>query len=58
MPKDVKVIPTTDISDVRQLILWVGGMPWPKMGASHYHAQIGFPDLGLVRNVLVDVCNG
>ncbi len=26
------------------LIVWVIVIPWPKTGANHYHAQLGFPD--------------
>ena len=33
------------------LIVWAGGMPWPQTGATQYHAQLRFPDKGLV------VCN-
>ncbi len=28
------------------LIVWEGGMPWPKTGATQYHAQLGLPDKG------------
>ena len=35
------------------LLAKVGGMPWPKTGASHYHAQIGLPDKGYAIKVLV-----
>ncbi len=31
-------------------------MPWPKTGATHYHAQLGLPDKGRAIIVLV-VCN-
>ncbi len=32
-------------------------MPWPKTGATQYHAQLGLPDMGLAIKGLV-VCNG
>ncbi len=28
------------------LIVWLGGMPWPKTGATQYHAQLGLPHEG------------
>ncbi len=31
-------------------------MPWPQTGATHYHAQLRFPDKGLTIKGLV-VCN-
>ena len=31
-------------------------MPWPKTGATQYHAQLGLPDKGRAIKVLV-VCN-
>ena len=31
-------------------------MPWPQIGATHYHVQLGLPDKGLAIKVLV-VCN-
>ncbi len=30
-------------------------MPWPKRGATHYHAQLGLPDKGLAIKGLVDI---
>ncbi len=32
------------------------GMPWPKTGATQYHAQLGLPDKGRAIKGLV-VCN-
>ena len=32
------------------------GMPWPKTGATQYHAQLGLPDKGRTIKGLV-VCN-
>ncbi len=29
------------------LIVWVGGMPLPKTGATQYHPQLGLPHKGL-----------
>ncbi len=34
----------------------VGGMPWPKTGATQYHAQLGLPDKGRAIKGMV-VCN-
>ena len=34
----------------------MGGIPWPKTGATHYHAQLGLPDKGRAIKGLV-VCN-
>ncbi len=31
-------------------------MPWPKTGATQYHAQLGLPDIGRAIKGLV-VCN-
>ncbi len=28
------------------LIIWVGVMPGQQTGATHYHAQLGFPEKG------------
>ena len=33
-----------------------GGMPWPRTGATQYHAQFGLPDKSRVIKGLV-VCN-
>ena len=30
-----------------------GGMPWPKTGATQYHAQLGLPDKDRAIKVLV-----
>ncbi len=32
------------------LLVWLGGMPWPKPGATHYHAQFKLPDKGRSSN--------
>ncbi len=32
-------------------------MPWPKTGATHYHANLGIPDKSLAIKGLF-VCNG
>ena len=34
----------------------MGGMPWPKTGATQYHEQLGLPDKGHAIKGLV-VCN-
>ncbi len=26
-------------------------MPWPKTGATHYHAQLGFPDYHAIKGL-------
>ncbi len=31
-------------------------MPWPKIGATHYHAQLGLPDKGRAIKVLSRSC--
>ncbi len=31
-------------------------MPWPQTGATHFHAQLGLPDIGRAIKGLV-VCN-
>ena len=38
------------------LIVLVGGMPWPKTGATQYHAQLSLPDKGRAIKGFV-VCN-
>ena len=35
------------------LIVRVRGMPWPRTGPTHYHAQLGLPDKGRVIKGLV-----
>ncbi len=40
------------MSDVRR----VGGMPWPQIGATQYHSQLGLSDKGRAIKGLV-VCN-
>ncbi len=43
--KDVKICKTTaTISDTEHL-----GMPWPKTGATQYHAQLGLVDKGRAK---------
>ncbi len=37
------------------IIVYVGGMPWSQIGATHYHAQLGLLDKGRLINGLV-VC--
>ena len=27
-----------------KLKVWLGGMPWSKAGATHYHARLGLPN--------------
>ncbi len=38
------------------LIVFLGGMPWPWIGATYYHAHLGIPDKGRTIKGLV-VCN-
>ncbi len=54
--KDVKKC--TDCCYVRYatLIVRLGCMPWPKTGATQYHAQLGLPDKGRAIKGLI-VCN-
>ena len=35
------------------LIIRVGEMPWTKIGATHYHAQLGLLDKGRANKELV-----
>ena len=39
------------------LIVYEGGMAWPKTGATHHHAQLGLLNKGLVV-CTVDLLNG
>ena len=32
----------------RTLRVQVGAIPWPRSSATHYHAQLGLPDIGRV----------
>ncbi len=41
------------IKHVIDVPLWVGGMPWPQIGATHYHAQLGLSCKGHAIKVLV-----
>ena len=44
MAKDVKSCTYCCYVRCATLIVWVGGMPWPKTGATQYHAQLGLPE--------------
>ena len=30
-----------------------GGIPWPQTGATQYHAQLGLPDKGAIKGLVV-----
>ena len=38
------MVSTAAMKNVRFLIVRVVGMPWPKTGATHYHALLGLPE--------------
>ena len=40
------MVSTAAMSDARHYLTEYGGLPWPKIGATHYHAQLGFVDKG------------
>ena len=41
---------------MRDLMDRVGGLPWSKTGATHYHARLGLPDKGFtIRGLVVGV---
>ncbi len=44
------------LCQICDLIVCVGGMPWPQAGATQYHAQLGLPDKGRAIKGLV-LCN-
>ncbi len=54
--KDVKICTNCCYVRCATLIVSVGAMPWPKTGATQYHAQLGLPDKGCTIKGLV-VCN-
>ena len=44
-PKTLEIIFSVDMSGTRHDMI-VGGMPWPKTGETHYHAQLGLLEQG------------
>ncbi len=46
--KDVKSCTNFCYVRCATLILSVGDIPWPQLGATHYHAQLGLQDKGRV----------
>ena len=40
------MVPTAAMSDARHYLTEYGGLSWPKIGATHYHAQLGLVDKG------------
>ncbi len=55
IPKDFKRCTYCCSVRYARLTLRVGGMPWPKTGATQYHAQLGLSDKGRAVKGLV-VC--
>ena len=49
--KILKIVPTAAKSE--ELIVRVGGMPWPKIGDTHYHAQLVLQNKGRAIKELV-----
>ena len=49
--KTIKIVPTAAKSE--ELIVRVDGMPWPKTGETHCHAQLVLPDKGRANKELV-----